>query len=77
MYNEVENAPGPFCGNCCIRGIRGSGCRLRSTRRVDKAGGVVFRCTLDGSEADRWLEVPAWMFERAACLDVPPLATAP
>jgi hypothetical protein len=44
---------------------------------VDKAGGVVFRCTLSGSDADRWLEVPAWMFERAACLDVPPLATSP
>ena len=34
---------------------------------VDKADGVVFRCTLNGSAADRWLEVPAWMFERAAC----------
>ena len=34
---------------------------------VDKADGVVFRCTLNGSATDRWLEVPAWMFERAAC----------
>ena len=36
---------------------------------VDKADGVVFRCTLSGSAADRWLEVPAWMFDRARCLD--------
>jgi hypothetical protein len=35
----------------------------------DKAGCVVFRCTLDGSQADRWLEVPAWMFDRTACPD--------
>src|ERR1700737_2841626 len=33
---------------------------------VDKAGYVVFRCTLEGSQADRWLEVPAWMFDRTA-----------
>jgi hypothetical protein len=30
---------------------------------------VVFRCTLDGSQADRGLEVPAWMFDRTACPD--------
>src|ERR1700675_4257520 len=36
---------------------------------VDKAGYVVFRCTLEGSQADRWLEVPAWMFDRTAYPD--------
>ncbi|WP_247456185.1 hypothetical protein, partial [Bradyrhizobium sp. 166] len=36
---------------------------------IDKADDVVFRCTLDGSQADRWLEVPAWMFDRTACHD--------
>ena len=25
--------------------------------------------TLDGSQAERWLEVPAWMFDRTACAD--------
>ena len=35
---------------------------------IDKADGIVFRCTLSGSAADRWLEVPAWMFDRARCL---------
>jgi hypothetical protein len=44
---------------------------------IAKAGGVVFRCTLSGSAADRWLEVPAWMFDRAACPDASYLATAP
>ncbi len=32
---------------------------------VDKCG-VLFRCSLDGNAARRWLEVPAWMFDRAA-----------
>ena len=44
---------------------------------IEKADGAVFRCTLSGSEADRWLEVPAWMFDRAACPDALRLATAP
>src|SRR5262249_56144245 len=33
-------------------------------------GGTVFRCSLSGSDADRWLEVPAWMFDRSACARV-------
>src|SRR5258708_1092486 len=44
---------------------------------IDKAGGVVFRCTLGGAHADRWLEIPAWMFDRAACPDPPRLVTTP
>src|SRR6202011_3189900 len=36
---------------------------------VDKAGYVFFRCTLEESQADRWLEVPAWMFDRTAYPD--------
>ena len=44
---------------------------------VDKAGYVVFRCTLEGLQADRWLEVPAWMFDRAAYPDPGLLATQP
>jgi hypothetical protein len=44
---------------------------------IEKTDGVVFRCTLSGSAADRWLEVPAWMFDRAACPDASCLATAP
>jgi hypothetical protein len=44
---------------------------------IGKADGDVFRCTLSGSDADRWLEVPAWMFERMACPDQRHLATSP
>jgi hypothetical protein len=44
---------------------------------VDKSDDVVFRCTLSGSVADRWLEVPAWMFDRAKCIDPPRLTALP
>ena len=44
---------------------------------VDKGGFVVFRCTLDGSQADRWLEVPPLMFDRTACPDPRLLAAQP
>src|SRR5690606_24260571 len=33
---------------------------------IGKAGRDVFRCSLSGRSSDRWLEVPAWMFDRAA-----------
>src|SRR5258708_39422049 len=44
---------------------------------VEKADDVVFRCTLDGSQAERWREVPAWMFDRTACADSEPLTAQP
>jgi hypothetical protein len=34
---------------------------------VGKADGIFLRCSLDGA-ARRWLELPAWMFDRAVCL---------
>ena len=37
---------------------------------IEKSDGVVFRCNRSGSDADRWLEVPAWMFDRSACARV-------
>jgi hypothetical protein len=42
-----------------------------------KPDGLIFRCTVSGSDADRWLEVPAWMFERAACPDHVQLTATP
>jgi hypothetical protein len=36
-------------------------------RATDKANGV-FRCTLDGSDIARSLEIPVWMFDRAVCV---------
>src|SRR5450432_3350786 len=44
---------------------------------VDKGGFVVFRCTLEESQADRWLEVPAWMFDRTAYPEPGLLAAQP
>jgi len=44
---------------------------------IEKPDGLVFRCTVSGSDADRWLEVPAWMFERAACPDRVQLTATP
>jgi len=34
---------------------------------TEKANGV-FRCTLDGSDITRSLEIPVWMFDRAVCV---------
>src|SRR5262249_7095266 len=34
---------------------------------IDKKDGVVFRCSLSGTDAVRCLEIPAWMFDRSAC----------
>src|SRR3979411_813865 len=53
------------------------GMRVAIHGAVDKGDGVVFRCTLSGSAADRWLEVPAWMFDRARCLDSARLTASP
>jgi hypothetical protein len=44
---------------------------------VDKDGFVVFRCTLEESQADPALAVPAWMFDRRACPGAELLATQP
>ncbi|CAH1696377.1 hypothetical protein CHELA1G11_40024 [Hyphomicrobiales bacterium] len=34
---------------------------------VAKCDGVYFRCAVAGAQGDRWLEVPAWMFELSLC----------
>ena len=44
---------------------------------IERAGSVVFCCTLDGSDTTRWLEIPAWMFDRAVCVHEPCLASEP
>jgi hypothetical protein len=44
-----------------------SGWRSRSYREVGRG---CFSFTLSGSDVDRWLEIPAWMFERSACARV-------
>src|SRR5579863_2702153 len=37
---------------------------------IEKPDGVVFRCDLNGSDSNRWLEIPAWMFDRSTCVKV-------
>ncbi|MGY3347039.1 MULTISPECIES: hypothetical protein [unclassified Bradyrhizobium] len=44
---------------------------------IAKSDDVVFRCTLSGSDATRWLEIPAWMFDRVACADDSVVTTTP
>ncbi|CAN5355030.1 hypothetical protein BH10PLA2_BH10PLA2_35540 [soil metagenome] len=34
---------------------------------IEKADGVFFGGSLNGAEIDRFLEIPAWMFDRAYC----------
>jgi hypothetical protein len=35
---------------------------------IEKAADVIVRCHLDEAGSDRWLELPAWMLDRAACV---------
>src|SRR5215472_13412754 len=35
---------------------------------IEKADATVLRCSQDGGATGRWLELPAWMFDRAVCL---------
>src|SRR5690554_136191 len=32
---------------------------------IEKGDAAVFRCSLSGRASDPWLEIPAWMFDRA------------
>jgi hypothetical protein len=49
-----------------IAGIPGpGGCQIHEA--VEKVSGTVLRCSLGGA-GERWLELPAWMFDRAACM---------
>jgi len=74
---RFENTHGTGFRDLLYRWHPWSGLRVCVHRTIDKADGVVFRCTLSGSDVDRWLEVPAWMFDRAACADQATLSTNP
>jgi len=37
---------------------------------AERRGTITFRCSLDGQITGRWSEVPAWMFEPAACVSM-------
>src|SRR6516165_4659148 len=73
---RLENAHKTILREVLYRHHPWFGRRVCVHETVDKVE-VVFRCTLDGSQADRWLEVPAWMFDRTACSDPGHLAAQP
>jgi hypothetical protein len=67
LYNKLKNAHGTVFRELLYHWHPWFGMWVAIHEAIDKADGVVFRCTLSGSAAERWLEVPAWMFERAMC----------
>ena len=40
---------------------------MRVHEAVAKEAGAVLRCSLEGCDAGRWLELPAWMLDRVSC----------
>ena len=44
-----------------------SGRVVRVHEAVAKEAGEVLRCSLEGCDAGRWLELPAWMLDRVSC----------
>lgn len=54
---------GPSNASFFIHGILG-GRQVHIDEVIDKHGAAVFRCSVSGQASDRWLEVPAWMFDR-------------
>jgi hypothetical protein len=42
-----------------------TGLRVGIHDALERPDGVVFRCDLTASDANRWLEIPAWMFKNA------------
>ena len=45
------------------------GRRVAVRDAIGKSNDLIFRCTLSGSELGRTVEIPAWMFDRAACAE--------
>ena len=74
---RLENAHGTVFRELLYPWHPWFGMQVAIHEATDKVDGVVFRCTLSGAHAVRWLEIPAWMFDRAACPDPPRLVTTP
>ena len=73
---RLENAHGTEFREVLYRWHPWSGRRVAVHETVSRSDGIVFRCTLTGG-GGRQLELPAWMFDRAACRDAFPLAAPP
>ena len=67
VQQNVRTPTGPSFASCCIPGTHGRVFGLASTQAIERPDGVVFRCDLTASESERWLEIPAWMFDRSTC----------
>ncbi len=52
------------------------GLSVQVHQTVNKGLNGTFRCGVDGVSSGRWLELPAWMFDRVACLPMR-IATSP
>ena len=77
VQRSLRTPTGRLGGKFCIAFIRGLGAMSASNALIERAGSIVFHCTLDGSDAARWLEIPAWMFDRALCPHEPYLTPEP
>src|SRR5690349_24223598 len=64
---RVENAHGTGVREVLYRWHPWFGLDVHVHAAITKADGVYFRCTLNGADGARWQELPAWMFDRAAC----------
>src|SRR4051794_26180064 len=64
---RVENAHGTGVREVLYRWHPWFGLAVHVHAAATKADGVYFRCTLNGADGARWQELPAWMFDRAAC----------
>ena len=64
---RVENAHGTVVREVLYRWHPWFGLDVHVHAAATKADGVYFRCTLNGADGARWQELPAWMFDRAAC----------
>src|SRR4051794_35172284 len=64
---RVENAHGTGVRAVLYRWHPWFGLAVHVHAAATKADGVYFRCTLNSADGARWQELPAWMFDRAAC----------
>ena len=74
---RFENAHRIACREVLYRLHPWFGCEVFVHAAIDKADGGVFQCSVDGSDAERWLEIPAWMFDHGACAGDIRFSTAP
>ena len=75
IQRGLRTPTGPFFARFFIGIILGLVAEFAFMRQSTKLVMSFFRCTLEELQADRWLEVPAWMFDRTAYPD-PGLLTA-